>query len=344
MNAPRSPRTKDSKGTGFLSLSRRLEAEAPHKPRIGKAPRPALEVARYGQDAHFGLAPTSVGGVGVSRNGIQRIRVRFMSLTGPMGALPLHLTEYAQQERLYGRAAPFSDFLDLLTDRSAQLFYRAWADADAVANHDRPNDDRFEDKARALGGVRGVDAEQMDALPRAALASFAGLAGGRRSRGAIEGALRAILQLPVSLEQFRPHWLKIEREDRTQLGGYGTAQILGGSAVIGSRVQTVQDCVRVRIRAEKPQAFQGLLPGGLRHQPAMDAISFALPGHLVWDATLEAPERTLPSARLGLDTRLGWTSWMKPAATNKIRGDVRLRPGMARGMVKLGRTPGTARE
>jgi type VI secretion system ImpH/TssG family protein len=325
-----------SQATGFLSLSRQLEAESPNRSRIGKAPKPSLEIARYGQDAHFGIAPSSINGIRTSKQGIARIRVRFMGLTGPMGALPLHLTEYAQQERLYGRASPFSDFLDLLTDRPVQLFYRAWADADAPANHDRPNDDRFEDKVRAIGGLARVDSKQAGSLPRAALASFAGLAGGRQSRAAVEGALCAIIGLPVSVDQFMPFWLRIEPEDRTQLGRLGTAQVLGRSAVLGSQVQTVQDSVRVRIRVDREQDFKSLLPGGAFHERTMDAIRFALPGHLMWDATLESPEVNLPAAKLSSGTRLGWTSWMKPMRSTKIRGDVRLRPGMARRMMRQG--------
>ena len=37
----------------------------------------------------------------------------------------------------------FPRFLDIFNNRFLQLFFRAWADARPIAQHDRPEDDRF---------------------------------------------------------------------------------------------------------------------------------------------------------------------------------------------------------
>ena len=68
--------------------------------------------------------------------------VRFLGLLGPQGALPLAITEEAYGWSLAGDDA-FPRFLDVFNNRFLQLFYRAWADARPIAQHERPEDDRF---------------------------------------------------------------------------------------------------------------------------------------------------------------------------------------------------------
>ena len=46
----------------------------------------------------------------------------WLGLTGPMGPLPSHLTEYADYERRYGEQRPFGRLLDLLADRMLQFY------------------------------------------------------------------------------------------------------------------------------------------------------------------------------------------------------------------------------
>ena len=75
-------------------------------------------------------------------DGRAKLRGLWLGLTGPMGALPTHLTEFAFYERRYAKTQPFGDFLDLLAGRMLQLFYRVWADSQPTAQADRPDDDR----------------------------------------------------------------------------------------------------------------------------------------------------------------------------------------------------------
>ena len=72
-----------------------------------------------------------------STGGRLRVRSLFLGLTGPMGALPIHLTEYAFYERRMGEKRPFGRWLDVLTDRMLQFFYRAWADGQPAVQADR---------------------------------------------------------------------------------------------------------------------------------------------------------------------------------------------------------------
>ena len=71
-----------------------------------------------------------------------QILVKFLGLLGPQGALPLATTEEAYSWNLM-RDDAFPRFLDLLNHRFLQLFFRAWADARPIAQHDRPEADRF---------------------------------------------------------------------------------------------------------------------------------------------------------------------------------------------------------
>src|SRR3712207_3057172 len=127
----------------FLAMIRAAEARAPQLPRVGRSRLPAQNVADLAQTPALGFPAPTVERVEVGASGRARVRGLFLGLTGPMGPLPLHITEYAFHERRTGRGQPFGRWLDVLTDRMLQFFYRAWADSQPVTHAERPGDDNF---------------------------------------------------------------------------------------------------------------------------------------------------------------------------------------------------------
>lgn len=312
---------------GLFPILRGAEARAHGLPRIGRAKLPSQNIVDLAQTPTMAFPDTTLNQVR-PRYGRIRVSGYWLGLTGPMGPLPTHLTEFGVYEARYAASQPFGDWLDVLAGRMLQLFYRAWADSQPAAMLDRPGDDRFGDQLAALSGAReGVS--RTAAFPAQARLHYAALFGSRRSAAGIEDALTHLMGQPVSLLEYQPRWRSIETDDLTRLGTSYAA--LGQDAVLGGRVRTAADAFRVVIRARSYRDYRTLLPGGTRYAVAAEALNAFSPGHLEWDIALEIAEKDARPARLDGQSALAWTGWLrKPAESNKIRRDAHLRRRTAR--------------
>lgn len=306
---------------GLFPLLRRLEALAPELPRIGRAKLPAQNIVDLTQSPGLGFAPATLERFEV-RHGRAAVSGHWLGLVGPMGALPIHLTEYAHYEARYAKQRPFGRFLDLLSGRMLQFFYRAWADSQPAAVLDRGEDDRFGlYLARLTGAEETVDAAS--AFPPRARLHYAALFASRRSAIGIEDALSHLLRQPVRLLEYQPRWQTIATDDRSTLGGrYCT---LGVDAIAGGRIRTVTDAFRLVIRAGSLRDYESLLPRGRRFAIAAEALDAFAPGHLEWDIAVEIGGKDAVPARLDGRTSLGWTSWVGQPPATIIRRDAHLR-------------------
>lgn len=307
-----------------FALLRQAEARAPHLPRIGRARLPAHNVVDVAQAPNLAFPSATLASIDV--DGPQRrsrVRGYYLGLTGPMGPLPLHITEVAYDEERHATTRPFGRFLDVLAGRMLQLFYRAWGDSQPAVHADRPQDDRFAGYVAALSGAAEGGTST---FPAAARLGFAALFVGRRSVGAIEDGLRHLLGSEVEVHPFEPRWRAIEPEDRTTLHRGGGFAVLGRDAVAGGRVRQVADAFRVRLRVSSYREYQALLPSGSSFALAADAIDAFAPSHLDWVIELGLAADKVPPARLNGGSALGWSSWLpsrSPAGGHRV--DARLR-------------------
>ncbi|HUO23135.1 MAG TPA: type VI secretion system baseplate subunit TssG [Caulobacteraceae bacterium] len=309
---------------GFFALVRGAEARAPKLPRVGRSRHPGQNIADMGHASTLNFPGSTIDAVEFTKGGRPRVRGYFLGLTGPMGPLPLQLTEFANFERRYAKAQPFGRFLDLLTDRMLQFFYRAWADSQPAAQADRPDDDRFAYYLAQLSGAReGAAADS--GFPIEARLHYAGLFASRRSAAVIQDGLSHLLGMPVRVVEFVPRWRDIEASDRSRLGASGGFNSLGVDTVIGRRVRVVDDAFRVVVRAANMADYQSFLPGGARFEAAQDALDALAPSHLEWEIEIEIPQAAPKGLRLDGQSRLGWTGWVQPQANAVIRADARLR-------------------
>jgi type VI secretion system ImpH/TssG family protein len=308
---------------GFLALIRGAEARAPQLPRVGKSRMPSQNVADLAQAPTLAFPAPTVERVEAGPGGRARVRGLFLGLTGPMGPLPLHLTEYAFHERRTQPKQPFGRWLDVLTDRMLQFFYRAWADSQPTTHAERPADDAF---ARYLAALSGgaEDARDDEAFPARARLHYAGVFASRRSAAVLQDALSHLLRTPVRIKEYIVRWRDVEPADRTRLGETGGFNQLGGDAVLGGRVRIAEDTFRVVLRPQTYEEYEAFLPGGTRFAVASRALDALAPSHLTWELELEIDERQAPGARLDGRSRLGFTSWMAPAGRPVARADARL--------------------
>jgi type VI secretion system ImpH/TssG family protein len=314
---------------GLFPLTRGAEARAPALPRIGRARRPTQSVVDLAQTPSLAFPDATMDAVEV-KHGRPLLSGHWLGLTGPMGALPTHLTEYAHYEVQYAKARPFGRWLDLLAGRMLQFFVRAWGDSQPTVQADRPDDDRFARYLGAMtGGAEGVREDSI--FPARARLFYAALYASRRSAVAIEDALASLLRQPIRVLEYQPRWRDIDEEDQTRLGRQFAR--LGGEMVVGRRVRVASDAFRVVVRAHSMDEYERLLPTGARFAIASEALDSFAPSHLEWDVMIEMEERHARPARLDGKARLGWTGWVAPqAGSTRVRADAHLtrRAGSAR--------------
>jgi len=321
----------------FFALLRRIEGLTPHLPRLGRAARPSLEPVRLGEEPELDFAPAALARLEPTAAGVPRLGVRFFGLLGPQGPLPLHLTEYAR-ERQFQRGDPtLARFLDIFHHRLLMLFYRAWAQSQPAAQHDRPEADRY---AAWLGAATGLfgDWQPRDSLPQQARLFNAGMMGGReRHPEGLAKILSQHFQVPVRIEQHVPQWLPLEDEERTRLGfarnrgeriGRAPAA-LGRSTTLGNKAWDRQYRFRVVIGPVDRAQYDLFLPDGSAWRPLNDWIRQYVGHGLRWEIRPLLERTAVPAAALGRQVRLGYTSWAGRtghALPTSDRGDLRLRP------------------
>ena len=330
----------------FFQTLRRIETMTPRSPRIGQAPRPALEPLRLGQDAELDFAPASLVSFNAQRHAPPRLGVRFLGLFGPQGPLPLHLTEFARERERHHADPGLARFADVFHHRVLTLFYRAWAQAQPVVHVDRPDDDQFAKWLGALFGMAPAPFRQRDSVADAAKRFQAGiLSRGVKNAEGLATLLHQHLRVPVRVQPFVGHWLHLRHADRTRLGlgnaGEPSAQ-LGVSAVAGSKVWDRQQRFRLCIGPLSWTQYQSLLPDGTALPVVRDWVRQYVGLSRAWDVQLTLVAGEVPRARLlrhgdtrparatnQFNTRLGLSAWLGGARRLgqwHNRSDLVLRP------------------
>ena len=231
----------------FFHTLRQFERANPDRPRIGDSAARRDEYVDLGQVPYLEFPASNLAAVD-DQGGRLRILVKFLGLLGPQGALPLATTDESLSWWLM-RDDAFPRFLDLLNGRFLQLFFRAWADARPIAQHDRPADDRFIAYVGSFAGLGSDVFADRDAVPDMAKLSFAGLVAPRaKCASRLTRFLQGLFDVKVEIDEFVGTWLSFDPSHCSRLGG--THARLGQDALLGSRVFSVEDKIRVRVLSE----------------------------------------------------------------------------------------------
>jgi type VI secretion system protein ImpH len=298
----------------FFQILRLLENAWPDKPRIGASLRPRDDAVRFGQDPSLAFEPAAVRGftpAGSEQHA--RLAVNFIGLLGPNGPLPLHLTEYAR-DRVRNNGDPtLAAFLDVFHHRMVSLFYRSRASAEPAISLDRPELDRFGDYVGSLFGIGSPALQGRDEIGDFAKLHFAGLmANQRRPAAGLVTILRAYFKLPVEIEQFVGHWMKIPLDGQTRIGMQERGNRLGSSAVLGRTVWDCQHKFRLVIGPLGYEDYQRMLPGGASMTRLLAWVRNYAGLVLDWDVRLILRQEQVPRLALG-GRRLGWTTFLSSA-------------------------------
>ena len=310
----------------FFAAMRRIERSTLDKPRIGNSAALAEESVLLGQDPFMDFPASNLSKVESLEGGQLRVLVKFLGLMGPQGALPLATTEEALAwSRMHEDGFP--RFLDLINGRFQQLFFRAWADARPIAQHDRPADDRFITYIGAMVGLGSGPYRNLDSVPDEGKLGFAGLAAPQtKSASRLRGMVRGLFGVEAEVHEFIGTRLVLEPEDQTRVGGQNA--LLGENMILGGACFSVEDKFRVRIYANTLEQYVRFLPTGDQCEPLADLVFFYVGEALDWDVELALPAPLVEPMHIGGFGQLGWTTWMAPnwASTDEWRCDARFHP------------------
>jgi type VI secretion system protein ImpH len=312
----------------FYATLRRIERTFSDRPRIGDSAARREDYVALGEDPYLDFPASTLNKVDRDAQGRIRVLVKFLGLLGPQGALPLATTEESFAW-LLARDDAFPRFLDLLNHRFLQLFFRAWADARPIAQHERPDADRFETYLGSTIGIGSALYRNLDFVADLEKLEFAGLLGAKaKSASRLKSFLSGLFGVNCEIDQFVGSRLVFEKSERSFLGrsfsGLGVDMLLGGT------VFSLEDKVRVRIFAKDLPQYCRFLPSGDFSQPLADAVFFYIGEELDWDVELAIPVAAVEALRLGRFGQLGWTSWVAPrriADDPGLRRDARFHPG-----------------
>jgi type VI secretion system protein ImpH len=317
----------------FFQVLRLIENAHPGKPRIGASLRPRDDPVRLGQDPSLSFHPTALAGFRrAGADARARLAVNFFGLLGANGPLPTHLTEYTRDRLRSGGDGTLLAFLDVFHHRLLSLFYRARASAEPAISLDRPEADRFADFVASLFGIGAPGLRARDQIGDFAKLHFASLLANRsRPASGLVAILSEYFRLPVRVEQFAGHWMRLPPEIQTRIGCRDEGARLGSSTVLGRSVWDVQNRFRIVIGPMGHDDYQRLLPGG----DSMARLAAWVRNYagiaLDWDVRLILRKEETPPLRLGRGARLGWTTWPAGAAPSLDPDQLLINPSAHRG-------------
>ncbi|MEM5584941.1 type VI secretion system baseplate subunit TssG [Roseibium sp. AS2] len=295
----------------------------PAPPRIGKSRRMLEDIVRFGQDPSSEFAPSTIERATRDADGGLVLLERFLGMLGPQGALPASYTDEAIMRGLRGDDS-FPRFLDVFNNRFVQLFFRAWADARPIVQHDRPDDDRFLAYIGSSIGIGTPIYRDLDRIDDRLKLLYAGLTSSKtKSAPRLKALITGVFGVKVDIDQCVGTWLHLDKDDQLQLGGFGPggAGQLGADTIVGAKVYSVSDKIRIRIFTRTLEEYRKFLPP-TRARPnpwtekLFDLIDSYLGLEIEYEIELALPKRC--ASAIGMDRRnsatLGHIGWLKPPA------------------------------
>lgn len=310
----------------LFALLRRIEALHPQLPRLGRAKRPSQEPLRLGQEPSSFFAPSTIARLEKARRkGGPKLVIHSFGLFGPNGPMPLVMTEYVHERAIHHGDRTLIEFADIFHHRLTLLFYRAWADAQSTVSLDRPQDEKFTRHAASTVSYGLAATRNRDEVPDHARLNHAGhLVRQTRNAEGLARILANFFLVPAAIEEFVGRWLPLPRDQRSRLGANRGSR-LGMDLVAGNAVWDRQHRFRVRLGPMTRSSYDDLLPPGTGHRQLLDWVRSYIGIEMDWDVRLVLRRADVPQARLGSDTRLGWTTWLGQG-TPRDRGDLVLDP------------------
>lgn len=296
---------------GFYEAMRLIECYYKDNTRMGETQRATDDMIRLGQTPTSAFAPSTLATAKIEAKEILHLKVFFFGMFGPNGALPLHLTEYANERKRNARDESLIYFMDIFHHRLLSLFYRAWANKEPTVHYDRPDQDRFHIYTGSLLGIGSPEMQDRDRMSDNSKMHYAGhMSAQTHHAEGLASVLQSYFNVPVSIKEFIGEWLEIPEQSRCYLGMSLDGGKLGEDAVLGSKSWQRQYKFRVVIGPMSLEEYEGLLPGRDKLKQVATILKNYLGLEMTWDVNLILKKEEIPKSTLGGYGQLGWTSWL----------------------------------
>lgn len=313
----------------FFQAVRLLERLYPDRASAAEDSRADREAVRFSASVGFDFPPGEIAGIMApeSEGDPAKMIVHFIGLAGNQGPLPAPYTELILK-RQARQDKSLKAFLDLFNHRIISLMYRIRKIFRIGFDLRAPDENAFSRYLFSLFGMGTRHLAGKMALADRALLFHAGLLAQRPpSLSALTTIIADLFKVEASVVPMQGRWCPVAQDQITRIGFSGANQILGESALLGTRVWDQQASFTIQIRAKDLQAFNDLLPAGNAFAPLCHLIRFYVGPALDFSLRLELAADRVPQTRLtshGLPgaPRLGWTSWLKSSSGARTEGVV----------------------
>lgn len=257
------------------------------------------------------------------------MRVAFLGLTGPSGALPVPYTELLIERRNHYRDESAHAFFDIFSHRAIALFYAASQKYRFHAPIELGREDGFSRNLLDLAGVglqslRNRMVKHGYGIPDRFLMYYAGLLAQKPiSANALVNLVHGFFKVPVELEQFVGSWIVLGDEDQSRIGE--GACVLGQSAVSGARQFDRQTKLALCLGPLPRERFAEFLPGQAGALALSELVKFCVGHALAVDVALVLKREDIPVPKLAPDAglRLGYNAWLQTQPIPTDRSDTR---------------------
>lgn len=295
--------------SGFLSLLRAIAARSPEAARPGTAHLPHKEPFRIGQQPTMAFAPREVASLNM-RNGRLDVRLFSLGVWGPQGPLPLHMTELA-----YGRAESYQDhtlvrLLDVFHHRALSQFYRAWASAQVTTSLDRPDDEVFSFYVATLCGIDPAEAQRSCLPTHARYGATSHLIREARNPDGIASTLSHYFAIPIVVEEFVLHWIRLPDSERTRIGFSAGGSTMGQDAQLGEAVPDRQHRFRLVLGPLELDQYVRFLPDGKDLIVLVEWCRAFIGYEYAWEIKLLLKPHAAPPGCTGTSHKLGYSTWL----------------------------------
>jgi len=314
----------------FYQAVKLLEMLQPEKASVGEGPEPGKEAVHFKSKVAVQFPATELSEItppGADGKPAE-MTVNFLGLAGCLGPLPMPYTELIL-ERVWHKDTALRDFLDIFNHRLISLLYRVRKTHRVGFDFRSPEQSNFASYLFSLIGLgtKGLQG-RMRVRDRSLLFYAAFLTQRPRSMIALERLLSDYFKVRVKGVPLCGQWHRLEEDQLTYIGVSGQNQILGHSAVVGTRIWDQQGKYEICVGPLTFREFLDFLPIGDRFTPLCELTRFYVGTELEFDIRLMLKGDEIPESRLGVTggPRLGWTSWLKTRKSKAEYGEVGLSP------------------
>ena len=243
--------------------------------------------------------------------------VNFMGLVGAAGVLPRHYTQLIL-DRIHEGDFAMRDFLDLFHHRTISYFFRAGLKYSFPQNYELSqklgsgSDDPISNSLFALTGYGLPRLRQRNEFKDDAFVYFAGkFCHQQKTASSLKYALQDIAGVDVQVTQFQKEWLYLSPQDQSRLSSEETSQ-LGRTTLLGERVTSIQNRIRIHLGPLSWSLFTDLHPQGQRIKKLAQFVKayVGISIDFEFQLLLRADEVSPLSLGESSSGRLGWSSWL----------------------------------